>query len=212
MSSVFLANSFQHLTKLCGNLLRIFKITWKLILILPLIQSFPLPKAQERKKDVLQVTQLSLELRSPDSKSNQRHKCSVSSSTLNDPNPPVPEICFAFFFILSRLLLNYLNIQVFTVLLPCPYTILTRLSKLQFEKSWMRDRIWRFAHSPFHAEVSKDTKRSLPGGYMFLLETDLLRFHIFCSFLLFASMSVGAFNICWTAAFHPQPLLSLWQY
>lgn len=92
------------------------------------------------------------------------HKCSVSSSTLNDPNPPLPESVF--FFIVSSFLLNYLNIQIFTILLPCPYSILTGLSKFQFEKSWMRGRVWRLPHSPFHAEVSKDAKRSLPGGYM----------------------------------------------
>lgn len=93
------------------------------------------------------------------------YKCSVSSSTLNDPNPPLPESVL-FFFIVSSLLLNYLSIQIFTIFLPCPYSILTGLSKFQFEKSWMRGRVWRLPPSLFHAEVSKDTKRSLPGGYM----------------------------------------------
>lgn len=43
---------------------------------------------------------------------------SVSSSTLNYSNPPSPENVFP--FMVSRLLLNCLNFQVFTVLLPCP--------------------------------------------------------------------------------------------
>ena len=144
-----------------------------------------------------------------------------SSSTLNYPNPPLPEVwfCFSGFFkIVSRLLLNCLNFQISTILLPYPYSIFTRLPSptlrnpewgtwsegfptktswgLQGNREICKPQSWPLSLSLSIPGWSFQGSKEKPNRRMclFLLERRLLRSHAFCSFLLFASMSVKGFS------------------
>lgn len=175
---------------------RIFKLTWKWILILLISQYFHFPKAQERKRLAQGDTAKT---------GNQ-----ASSFTLNYPNPLVPESCS--FFTVSRLLLDCLNIRIFTSLLPFSLQPFNRASRFYLEKSWMRDGL---KASPLSIPC-----RSFQGGKgqlsrskcLLLLETSPLRFQICCPFLLFLHLrQSGAFKACPTAdSSPPPPSLSLW--
>lgn len=77
--------------------------------------------SRDREMDLPKEIQPRLELRSSDPKSNQICEFFCFLFHLNYPNPPLSEKFLP--FLVSRLLLNCLNIQIFTVLLPCPYSI-----------------------------------------------------------------------------------------